>query len=658
MMKSFYKPTIFLNRLVIVKDQQVVYDQNFHKGMNVIYGKNAFGKSCIMDMIFYVLGGYLSETEWKKEIKECTAVYGEVLLNDEIFTLKRDIDHPPYGGAAMSICEGDLNQALSCGEMCWKRYNYKESKQKESFSNFLFKVLEIPEVKISELDSAITMNSLLRLMYVDQRTPYFEIFRNEVYDNDLKRKVISDLMLGVYDTDYYMLKNELKKLEVEHKEISDYLSNVLSVLNVTGNASDPLFFNQLINDKNKELNDKSNKLLSLKDQFYSDFAKKEGTGELKKIILDIEKINAEINDKTADLIKYNYERIDSNNFISSLKRKLSFLEDSEKTMEYVESVDVDICPVCFSEVQKNQSIDSCYLCKSPLDGKTRNINLNKLKRNLLMQIQESETLQTKRGIIIQDLSRELKVLKNKKDKLQKDLSLKNSTVFQNEIYFLNLNEDIGYLKRDIEDLEKQSALAESLKIKIEAKEELNEKITKIKEKIESIHLRNEAKLNDSLRLITDNLKQLLLNDIGADKDLKKIKDIKINFEKNRLFIDERTNFAASTMGYIKNCFSIGLWEASVENSTFKLPRFMLLDNLEDKGIEDDRIYNIQDSINDFCEKSTVPCQIIISASVLNSKFINTNKVIGQYYYDEVLTGKTLNFKSKVYLSDIVNSEYN
>ena len=91
MMKSFYKPTIFLNRLVIVKDQQVVYDQNFHKGMNVIYGKNAFGKSCIMDMIFYVLGGYLSETEWKKEIKECTAVYGEVLLNDEIFTLKRNL---------------------------------------------------------------------------------------------------------------------------------------------------------------------------------------------------------------------------------------------------------------------------------------------------------------------------------------------------------------------------------------------------------------------------------------------------------------------------------------------------------------------------------------------------------------------------------------
>lgn len=73
-------------------------------------------------------------------------------------------------------------------------------------------------------------------------------------------------------------------------------------------------------------------------------------------------------------------------------------------------------------------------------------------------------------------------MKNKKDKLQKDLSLKNSTVFQNEIYFLNLNEEIGYLKRDIEDLEKQSALAESLKIKIEAKEELNEKLQKLKKR--------------------------------------------------------------------------------------------------------------------------------------------------------------------------------
>ena len=654
MMKFQYSPTILLNRLIIVRDQQVVYDQKFHEGMNVIYGKNAFGKSCIMDMIFYVLGGYLSETEWKKEIKYCTAVYGEFVLNGEIFTLKRNIENPPFGGAAMSICEGNLIHALSCGDLCWKKYNYNESKQRESFSNFLFQILGIPEIKISELDHAITMNSCLRLMYVDQRTPYFEIFRNETYDSETKRKVISDLMLGVYNTDYYLLKNKLKKLEDNFKNICNYLSNVLSVLNTTGNASDPAFFEKLIENKKKELDNKIDKLSSSKKDFYSEFAKKNGKEEINKIVQDIEETNVKISESTSEFLKLNYEKIDSQNFISSLERRLSFLEDSEKTMECLDSIEVDICPVCFSEIKKHQNEDNCYLCHSPLKGEARSFNLNKLKRNLLMQIQESQSLQDQRELEIQNISRKIKFLKNTKDRLQKDLSLKSSTVFQNEVYFLKLNEEVGYLRKDIENLEKQKDLADNLKLKVEEKENLNQEIVSTKGKIEQIIKGNEARLNQALNKVKEKLKELLLSDVGADKDLKNVKDIEINFTKNRLFLDERTNFAASTMGYIKNCFSISLWEAAVENSFFIFPRFLLLDNIEDKGIDSERIFNIQSHIDEFCNNSSIQCQIIISASQLDQKFINTDKIIGKYYYDEETTGKTLDFSSKVVLSDLVS----
>ena len=88
-------------------------------------------------------------------------------------------------------------------------------------------------------------------------------------------------------------------------------------------------------------------------------------------------------------------------------------------------------------------------------------------------------------------------------------------------------------------------------------------------------------------------------------------------------------------------------------------KIMPEDKLEDvykslTGIK--KIINMpgRDEIDEFCNNSSIQCQIIISASQLDQKFINTDKIIGKYYYDEETTGKTLDFSSKVVLSDLVS----
>ena len=80
---------------------------------------------------------------------------------------------------------------------------------KESFSQILFRALGLPELR-GESAANITMHQILRLMYVDQRTPHDEIFRAEPFDTQLTRETVGNYLCGVYSDGLYDAKLELK----------------------------------------------------------------------------------------------------------------------------------------------------------------------------------------------------------------------------------------------------------------------------------------------------------------------------------------------------------------------------------------------------------------------------------------------------------------
>jgi len=51
---------IQLNRLIVFRRGQRVYDQEYHEGLNIIYGTNGSGKSTIADLIFYSMRSLLN----------------------------------------------------------------------------------------------------------------------------------------------------------------------------------------------------------------------------------------------------------------------------------------------------------------------------------------------------------------------------------------------------------------------------------------------------------------------------------------------------------------------------------------------------------------------------------------------------------------------
>ena len=74
------KSYLFLNRLVIITHTGAsAYDEKFHKGVNIIRGKNSSGKSTVSNFIFYALGGDF--TNWNAESLRCREVFAEVEIN-------------------------------------------------------------------------------------------------------------------------------------------------------------------------------------------------------------------------------------------------------------------------------------------------------------------------------------------------------------------------------------------------------------------------------------------------------------------------------------------------------------------------------------------------------------------------------------------------
>lgn len=106
---------LFVNRLIIyTKSNKVAYDETFHKGVNIIRGKNSSGKSTITHFLFYALGGAFNE--WVKEAKQCSRVIVEVEVNGATLVLKRELNFNDEGRA-----NGMEPMCISIGER-WKMY--------------------------------------------------------------------------------------------------------------------------------------------------------------------------------------------------------------------------------------------------------------------------------------------------------------------------------------------------------------------------------------------------------------------------------------------------------------------------------------------------------------------------------------------------------
>ncbi len=617
---------LFLNRLIIFTHEgKKAYDENFHKGVNIITGDNSSGKSTISHFIFYILGG--SFTKWTKEALKCSTVYAEVEMNGATLTLKREVG--TSSKMPMYIYWGEYLKAMSTaiGEQ-WHKFSYDTS-DKKSFSNVLFDQLNIP---IVVGDNNITMHQLLRLMYVDQESPTNSLFLYEQFDSPLTRQTVSELLLGIYDETLY-------EDRIKQKQKSKELFSIKSEIDVFKNIHEDKrllninYINTLIGNAENNRNSIENKIIDLKEN-------KKRINYGAKTKLNFEKINDEsiiqrnkinlLNNRISDL---NIEIDDSEYFLKSLYHKRKTLKNSILTREYLGSYPLDHCPECLSKLEKTD-INSCRLCKQTTDDSFGVTQARRMEQEITFQIKESEKIMKKRRGELENLKNSYNSEKIKLSDLQSkvNFALRDVTSIRDEavdnllIQKGEIEGEISQYLTFLETAEKYESLNES-KYNLERDLKFLAEAISYKEILQQ-NKKNEIKLNIEAFALN-----FLKKDLPREIDFKNAKSVDINYYDNAVYVDgDIRNFSASSNFYLKIVARFSIFFSSLKINDMRYPRFILCDNMEDKGIQKERSQHFQDLIVETANSfSSENYQMIFTTSMISDELKNSNYIVGTYY---------------------------
>lgn len=632
-----YNPFLKLNRLIIfTQNGKKAYDEEFHDGVNIIRGHNSSGKSTIGNFIFFVLGGDFKK--WTKAAILCGDVYAEVQINTEPITIKRTVS--TSGRQPMSIFWGSYDEAIKSSSEDWQIFPYQRNDNKKSFSNALFLSLGFPELR-GDVDSNITLHQVLRLLYIDQKSLTLDLLMTDSFDSAITRKTIADLLFGVYDDTLYSDKISLRESEKDFDIKKKQFEGIEQIFKSSDNELNPNIINALIDENNNQLSsieDYLNKV-NLEQEVQSEQKNDERDLKLVTIKTNLLAARNSISLLQTNINEYEFELIDSADFIKSLEKRAVALSDSLLTRETFVDVKMNHCPNCLSPLDSIIEENHCELCKQQLPEDKGSSQIKRMQQEIDNQIRESKKLYLEKEHSLLQFKSSYPTLEQKVRALQRELNeaLSNVNTSRNQ----ELDELLikkGELRSRNDYLIKQLKALEQIEVIRKELFGLKVKIDALRININYKEAEQQKRLQSAFQLIQNYSLRLLHSDLGRQPEFKTGSNIDLDFEKNTFTLDGENNFSESSNVYLKNSVRFAIFFASLEKEFFRFPRFILCDNIEDKGMEPLRSQSFQKELVKISLETDVRHQIIITTSMISPELDNSEMCVGEFYTE---TSKTL-----------------
>lgn len=636
---------LHLNRLIVYTNNgEVAYDEKFHHGINIICGDNSSGKSTITHFIFFALGGEFND--FVPEARECQVVFAEILANDTIVTIKRYIEisdrtNNINARIAMHIFWGDYDESQNPPpNKYWQKFQYNTTPEKRSFSNVLFELLGLPEVKE---ENNITIHQILRLLYIDQESPTSSLFFYEEFDKQTTREAVSDLLLGVYNQDLYTLKLDLYHAEKQLEEVKNeirltkrFFQNAFSL--------NKEHLNTQIQNKEIEIQSLNEEILQIRSSIKE--INYHSTDQL-----EFQKLQEQTSDKRIIVVNLqneisilSNELVDSEFFIEALNDKYRALSNSVHTREFLGNIPLDYCPECLNKLIQTDNEHNCKLCKQSSDDSFGITQAKRMQLEIKFQIDESKKLLKFKNKNLTRLESSLEKNISELNDLQIRVNASIVDVRPFELEKLDsLNFQKGLAEGEIlqfRTMLEQASIFEKL---LEEKLTLDKNISSLKYRILTIQKIQKNLKKETISTIQTEGVYLLNNDFERQREFTSAepKDLIIDFSNNLVYLKtddtekfkQYQKFSASSNFYLKISARFALYLASLKQGSMRFPRFIFADNMEDKGIEKERAQNFQNiliqrvNLLDPNKKS----QLIYTTSYITDDLLHSEHIVGEYY---------------------------
>ena len=120
-------------------------------------------------------------------------------------------------------------------------------------------------------------------------------------------------------------------------------------------------------------------------------------------------------------------------------------------------------------------------------------------------------------------------------------------------------------------------------------------------------------------------------DLQSEAEFNEDSKVYFNFAEDRISVAGKIGYSASSLTVIRNAFHLALLWASTIDRQFKYPRFLLIDNIEDKGMTSARSRNLQNQIVSISSAMPAEHQIIFTTSMVDPKLDTSDLTVGDHY---------------------------
>ncbi|MGR0115929.1 ATP-binding protein [Ralstonia pseudosolanacearum] len=629
---TMLEPTLRVTRLVVFQGGHIAFDCPFHMGVNVIRGRNSSGKTTVMDLLAFSLGA--ENIRWKPEALRCSATYVEVLINGAAACLRRDIATALQ--RPLSIYWGTFDESLKAGPQQWELYPFKRSAHRISFSQALFEALKMPQAQ-GDGASNLTMHQLLRVLYADQPSVHSPIFRLDNFDSPLTREMVGGYLSGVYDDALYSAQLRLRELGSQISKQETELRSIFNVLGRSGQSPDLQFLNDKIVELEAARNALSASLTKLKEDRAlprKDANKARASADgLRHSLNSARQAESSAKDRLAAL---DLDIADSRLFVRELESRLRNLDESKETRSYFGNVQFRFCPSCLSELpEAGADTEHCHLCTNPLSDGRGDAQLLRMRNELNIQLKESKSLIDARVLDADALRVEIPLLSQRMRKLEQDYAaVANSWSSDVETAVEDLARKLGAVDEEIRQAYERQKLAAVITELQKRRDVLTAESSRLAENIELLEQRQTQRKVEVANAINAAMVRLLKLDLPLQPEFVDAQVTNFDFVDNAVYVNGSRNFSESSAVVLRHIFHLALLTASVEKPFMRLPRFLMLDGIDDGGMEKERSHRLQEILVNECATYEVEFQLIFATSEINPRFEETELVVGRFFTPE------------------------
>ena len=626
---TLLEPTFMVRRLVVYQGGHVPFDCAFHAGVNVIRGRNSSGKTTIMDLLAFSLGA--ENIRWKPEALRCSATLVEVSLNGEVACLRREIDEATM--QPMSIFWGAFEEAQTAGPQQWELYSFKRSAHRISFSQALFAALKMP---LAQGDGAsnLTLHQLLRVLYADQPSVHSPIFRLDSFDSPLTREMVGGYLAGVYDDSLYSAQLRLRDVSAQISKQETELRSIFNVLGRSGQAQDLEFLNHKAVELEGARKVLSDHLAKLKEE--RALPRKEANSAraaadgLRKALNQVRHAEASSKDQLAAL---ELEISDSQLFVKELESRLRNLDESKETRTYFGNLQFKFCPCCLSELPESESnADQCHLCTSPLGDERGDSQLLRLRNELNVQLRESRILSEARAKEADRLRFDIPHLSQRIRSLEQDYSAATSSWSSELETAVEVTaRKLGALDEEVRQAYEQQKLAAIIAELQARRDALTAEGKRLEEAIHVLEQKQAQRKQEVADAVNAAMVRLLKLDLPLQPEFVEAHSAAFDFVDNAVYVNGSRHFSESSAVVLRHIFHLALLTVSTQKPYMRVPRFLLLDGIDDGGMEKGRSHRLQEIIVGECQQYEVDFQVIFATSEINPVFEESDLVVGRFF---------------------------